>query len=131
MPLVNLAHVDLLQFTTTLWRRPERNASIHCSTVNKYRNLSALLGASGVGQCRSILQSPCIIRHQGYHHIPEHWSTRPKLSPSRFAKSLGEARMRSAKLGCVARRREDPIASRYVTSRSDFALRILASRYAS
>ena len=33
MPLVTLAHVDLLPFTTTLWRRPERNASIHCSTV--------------------------------------------------------------------------------------------------
>ena len=33
MPLVTLAYVDLLPFTTTLWRRPERNASIHCSTV--------------------------------------------------------------------------------------------------
>ena len=33
MPLVTLAHVDLLPFTTTLWRRPERNASIHSSTV--------------------------------------------------------------------------------------------------
>ena len=33
MPLVTLAHVDLLPSTTTLWRWPERNASIHCSTV--------------------------------------------------------------------------------------------------
>ena len=33
MPLVTLTHVDLLPFTTTLWRRPERNASIHCSTA--------------------------------------------------------------------------------------------------
>ena len=33
IPLVTLANVDLRPFTTTGWRRPERNVSIHCSTV--------------------------------------------------------------------------------------------------